>query len=75
MIKANTLLAGEKRRCSPRGRSLKRLPLRLRLNPDISFFVDIVDDEEEAALIRKLQQKGYEAALQYEREHNSQWWD
>jgi len=74
MMKANTASVDKKRKYAPRGRAVKRLPLRLRLKTEMSFFVDIVDDET-AALFARLQQKECEAALQYEREHNSQWWD
>jgi len=75
MLKTHTLSTSEKRRYSPRGRAVRRIPLRLRLKTELSFFIDIVDDPKEAALIRRLQQEEWEAALQWEREHGSIWWD
>jgi len=77
MMKANAISVGENRKHSPRGRSLKRLPLRLRLQTELSFFDDIIEDEEKAALIDRLQRERYEATVQYWEEHKNdrKWWE
>jgi len=77
MIKANTISASGKRKYSPRGRAVKRIPLRLRLKTELSFFDDIVDDEEKATLFARLQQEAWEDTMRWREEHKNdrKWWE
>jgi len=77
MLKAHTLSTSEKRRYATRSRAVKRIPLRLRLNQELSFFDDIVEDEEKAALILRLQQEDWEDTMRWREEHKNdrKWWE
>jgi len=77
MIKADTISAGGKRKYATRGRAVKRIPLRFRLKTELSFFDDIVDDPEEAALIWRLQQERCEDTMRWREEtkNDRKWWE